>query len=146
MASRIRILMGWSLLAVYGGLALLGHAGMHALEGSHAHAPADHVADAHAHSHDHGGCHHHPHSSVGGDTAECPGEQDGHHHHHDGQGHDHDNCLICHHFGAKAALIAVAAPLTLASGLEHVACIGCATPPAASRYVLPIRGPPAGDC
>lgn len=138
MSSRIRNLMGWSLLAVYGALALLGHAGMHALDGSHVHAPE--VADARSHSHAHGCCHDHAHDPDGHSHEQHD------HQHRDGHGHDHDTCLICHHFAAKAALVSIAAPLNLAAGLELVACVCSETPSAADGYVLPIRGPPACDC
>jgi hypothetical protein len=148
MASRIRNLIGWSLFAVYGGIALLGHAGLHAVEGTgHVHSHATDVSSdghSHSHSHAHGCCHHHPHTSAGGHGDSQPAGQDDHDHH--GPGHDHDNCLICHHFAAKAALLTTAAPLNLAAGIEQVSSVPLDTFASLDRYVLPIRGPPTGGC
>ena len=42
MSARIRNLIGWSLFAVYGGIALLGHGGLHAVQDvghGHSHGP-----------------------------------------------------------------------------------------------------------
>jgi hypothetical protein len=144
MNSRIRNLTGWSLFAAYGGIALLGHAGVHAVhDAGHGHSHGMAVAAGHSHSDAHGCCHHHSHS--GADQKHSPpGDRDQHDHH--GPGHDHDNCLICHHFAAKAALLMAAAPLNLAAGLEHRASVLSTVAAGADRYVLPIRGPPAGDC
>jgi hypothetical protein len=145
MAARIHKLIAWTLFAVYGGIALLGHGGMHVLEGTHhVHLHEGTAVAAHSHSHAHGCCHHHHHSDSTGHDHSQPGEGD--HHHHNGPAHDHDNCLICHHFAAKAALVTAAAPLSFSAGVEQVVCVPSAIASDADRYLLPIRGPPAGEC
>lgn len=145
MYSRIRNLIGWSLFAVYGGIALLGHGGLHAVQDAgHGYSHGPEVAAADSHSHAHGCCHHqHSHATAGHKHSQ-PGDRDQHDHH--GPEHDHDNCLICHHFAAKAALVTAAAPLNLAAGIEHCVSVPSAIASGADRYVLPIRGPPAGTC
>jgi hypothetical protein len=143
MTSRVHKLIGWSLCAVYGAIALLGHAGMHAVQGTeHVHLHGTVATTGHSHAQ---GCCHHEHSHSAADHKHSqPGDQD--QHDHDGPEHDHDNCLICHHFAAKAALVTTAAPPNLAAGLEQVAHAPLSVVSGADRYVLPIRGPPAGDC
>jgi len=146
MSARIRNLIGWSLFAVYGGIALLGHGGLHAVQDvGHGHSHGPQIAAGETHSHEHGCCHHHhhPHSTADHKHSQ-PGDHD--QHDHDGPQHDHDNCLICHHFAAKAALVTAAAPLNLAAGIEHHISVPSAVASDADQYVLPIRGPPAGDC
>jgi hypothetical protein len=143
MVSRFRRLIGLSLLAVYGGLALLGHAGMHALHGDdhhHAHGVVV-VGHAHGHTHGHSGCsHHHGPKTSTQSTDPQSGEQ--HEHRHDGPAHDHDNCVICHHFAAPAFLFAPAALLNLALSLEQVTYVSVRSIAGDDGYVLPIRGPP----
>src|SRR5262245_33189123 len=100
MSSRLRRLIGSSLLAIYGGIALLGHGGLHVLQGDeHFDAAADAHAVAHAHSHSHHGCcHHHAPPKAAGRPDSQPTHH--HEHRHDGPAHDHDNCVICQHFAA----------------------------------------------
>jgi hypothetical protein len=145
MFSRIRRLTGWSLLAIYGGLALLGHAGMHELPGGHHHGHQPHSAAVSTHSHAHAGCgHQHDHSSPlqGGD--EQSGQPHGHRHH--GPAHDHDNCLICQHFAAKALVFTPPTLLNIAAAAEHLACPPSQPFAGVDAYVLPIRGPPCCGC
>ncbi|MBL8850918.1 MAG: hypothetical protein JNG89_14665 [Planctomycetaceae bacterium] len=148
MLSRIQRLFAWSLLAVYGGIALVGHGGMHLLHGdSHVHANSQVASDAHAHghSHSHDSCCHHHHAGAEAPAGD-PHSGGEHEHPHDGPGHDHDDCVICHHFAAKACLDAADLSLNLAAGVE---LIDFAAPEFASgedRYVLPIRGPPLSAC
>ena len=148
MLSRIQRLIGWSLFAVYGGIALVGHGGMHLLHDDshvHAHQHGGAVAQAHEHSHRHGSCHHQQHADEE-TPASDPHSGGGHEHRHDGPAHDHDNCVVCQHFAAKACLVAADLSLNLAAGVE---LLDQAAPLFASgedRYVLPIRGPPMLAC
>lgn len=141
MLSRIQRLIGLSLLAVYAGIALVGHGGMHLLHGdSHFHPHA--VAESGGHSH--GGCCHHHHADEA--TPESDSGSGGHEHRHDSPAHDHDDCVICQHFAAKACLIAADLPLSFSGGVEHIDCPLPLLISGEDCYVLPIRGPPALSC
>ena len=142
MVSRIRRVIARSLFAVYGGVALLGHAGLHALQGKdHLHVHGNAVA---AHTHVHSSCchHHGPHTADQSDLQ--PSQHHGHHHH--GPEHDHDDCVICQHFAAKACLLTQDAALNLTAGVAQFTPAAATFTPGDDRYVLPIRGPPAAAC
>ena len=147
MFARLRKLTGWSLLAFYGGLALLGHAGMHEFHGDHAHThdavAARSAAQPHSHSHS-GCCHHHAHSTGAQDDGSQPGHEHNHHPH--GPSHDHDNCLICQHFAAKAFVFAPPVLPGLSVNHEQTRCASSRPVIGADLYVLPIRGPPSRAC
>ncbi|MFO1093890.1 MAG: hypothetical protein U0992_11350 [Planctomycetaceae bacterium] len=143
MSSRLRRLIGCCLLAIYGGMAVLGHGGLHALQADeHLHATADSVAASHAHGHTHHGCcHHHPQQQAANQPDSQPAQH--HEHRHNGPAHDHDNCVICQHFAAGAVLVAFGAPLNLIAGIERVAQVATSLSTVEDSYLLPIRGPPA---
>jgi hypothetical protein len=156
MSPRLHKLSACGLIALYGAIAVLGHAGLHAVGGhhhGHAHALdygvataahcSSHQSDAHRH---HGHCHHHDHSSAGHRHAEHRDAGHEHEPHRHAPLHDEDNCSICQYFAAHGVVLSLDATLVLGSVAEPVHCDSSPRLPGAEQFQLPIRGPPALGC
>lgn len=139
----LRKLAVCGLLTAYGTIALLGHAGLHAVGGhhhSHSHGLDNHAASAAEDHHHHGGCHHHHHDQPPAGQSSGDEHHPGHDH---GPLHDDDNCSICHFFAAHGWVLTQAAPLHADAQAEPVLIPAAPRLPGAEQFQLPIRGPPA---
>jgi hypothetical protein len=156
MPTRLHKLTACGLIALYGAIALLGHAGLHVVGGHHHghaqpldyHVAASHHAEAqHAAAHRHGSrCHHHGHSHAG--HAHATHRHAGHEHapHQHEPLHDEDTCSICQYFSAHGVVLTLDAPLPVACVAEPVLCVSPPRLPGSEQFQLPIRGPPALGC